>query len=384
MSNKVRIILWGGSYNSLCKGLDWINEGNVEIVAIADNDNSKKLMGKGLGELYITPDEIKMIDYDYIMISSSFTKDIIKQLDNMGIDIKKIIIPPKGWYNMDRILRDYSKMHNILDIYNKTLKWKYIGENSYSIQWMANRSQIIHKYYNEKDNCFEFEKIRIPYQAYEAFPSAVIIETFDILSNYIKESEYCDTSEGPYEYKEVQLEEGDTVIDCGANVGMFSSLAAYRTNGGKVYAFEPVPQLISILNRAKDFYPSISIEEFAVSDKCGTEYFEVEEQNYSESHITEKNQNSKSVISVNVITLDRFVLNNNIKKIDFIKADIEGSEPNMLLGAKEILKKHAPKLSICTYHNPNHPLLLESIIKNANPNYIVEHRWKKLFAYVPD
>jgi hypothetical protein len=33
-------------------------------------------------------------------------------------------------------------------------------------------------------------------------------------------------SEGPYEYKEIQLTEGDIVIDAGANIGAFSALAA--------------------------------------------------------------------------------------------------------------------------------------------------------------
>jgi hypothetical protein len=51
-----------------------------------------------------------------------------------------------------------------------------------------------------------------------------------------------------------------------------------------------------------------------------------------------------------------------------------------LLGAKEILKKFAPKLAICTYHLPDAPQVLESIIKEANPDYKVVHLRHKLFA----
>ena len=48
------------------------------------------------------------------------------------------------------------------------------------------------------------------------------------------------------------------------------------------------------------------------------------------------------------------------------------------------LKEFGPKLSICTYHYPEDKELLESIILEANPNYIVEHHWRKLYAYVPE
>ena len=42
----------------------------------------------------------------------------------------------------------------------------------------------------------------------------------------------------------------------------------------------------------------------------------------------------------------------------------------------------APKLAICTYHYNDDPQVLEEIILKANANYIVKHKWKKLYAYV--
>lgn len=68
--------------------------------------------------------------------------------------------------------------------------------------------------------------------------------------------------------------------------------------------------------------------------------------------------------------------------MDFIKADIEGAERDMLTGAMETLRIHAPKLAICTYHLPDDPEILENIIRTANPAYTVKHRWKKLYAWV--
>jgi hypothetical protein len=83
------------------------------------------------------------------------------------------------------------------------------------------------------------------------------------------------------------------------------------------------------------------------------------------------------------ITLDGFVHENNLEKVDFIKADIEGAERYMLMGAKNVLHDFAPKIAICTYHLPDDPKVLRELILDANPKYIIEEKYKKLYAYVP-
>jgi FkbM family methyltransferase len=83
---------------------------------------------------------------------------------------------------------------------------------------------------------------------------------------------------------------------------------------------------------------------------------------------------------VQITSLDNFANKQNLKKIDFIKADIEGAERDMLKGAKNVLKEFAPKLALCTYHLPDDPEVMEALIKEANPNYKVVHIRKKLFA----
>lgn len=56
----------------------------------------------------------------------------------------------------------------------------------------------------------------------------------------------------------------------------------------------------------------------------------------------------KSTIEVD--TLDNILVDLNIKKVDFIKMDIEGAEIEALKGIKETLKNNDTKLAIASYH----------------------------------
>jgi hypothetical protein len=88
---------------------------------------------------------------------------------------------------------------------------------------------------------------------------------------------------------------------------------------------------------------------------------------------------SDVTIEVRTTTLDSFVHENNLQKVDFIKADID----SMIMGAKRVLRDFAPKLAICTYHSPDDPRVLRELILDANPDYVIEERYKKMYAHVP-
>jgi hypothetical protein len=88
-------------------------------------------------------------------------------------------------------------------------------------------------------------------------------------------------------------------------------------------------------------------------------------------------------ISISTTTLDDFFARHDLLRVDFIKADIEGAERLMLQGAQQTLRRFAPKLSICTYHLPDDKEVLETLIRQATPDYVIEHRWQKLYAHVP-
>lgn len=210
------------------------------------------------------------------------------------------------------------------------------------------------------------------------------INMFGQLGDFVFPEIFQDDSliaEGPYEYGEVRLKEGDVVFDCGSNFGVFSVYAASK--GCQSYAFEPTPQLNELIKQQSELngqriHPVL----MAISDRKDIASFHVDSNNGGDSSLLKRSE-STFEIQVKMTSLDQFVEDNNIEKVDFIKADIEGAERLLLKGGGGILKKYQPALALCTYHLPDDKEVLSRLILEANPNYKIVYRWQKLFAYVP-
>jgi len=192
-------------------------------------------------------------------------------------------------------------------------------------------------------------------------------------------------SEGPYEYGEVRIHESDIVFDCGANVGLFSAVASRY--GAHVYAFEAAPRVANNwLSKTAAMNNRIDVHHNAVWDKEETLDFAFKEHHIGGSKCVEllaDDDRDYERYQVRAITLDAFVEQQGLDRVDFIKADIEGAERNMLLGARNILKRFAPKLSLCIYHRHDDEQVLCDLILDANPDYVITKKYKKIYAYVP-
>lgn len=188
--------------------------------------------------------------------------------------------------------------------------------------------------------------------------------------------------EGPYEISdEVSIQNGDVVIDCGANIGLFSAIAAHK--GAKVYSFEPDKTIVkNYLGKTAKYNEGIQIFECALSDYSGKGGFSTDTVNVGGGRLQKDVNELDTTKMVEITTIDEFAEEHNITKIDFIKADIEGAERDMLRGATRVLKEYHPKLSICTYHLSDDKEVLERIVKSANPDYNVRHDYLKMYCWV--
>ena len=188
--------------------------------------------------------------------------------------------------------------------------------------------------------------------------------------------------EGPYGYKDgnfdVTVHEGDIVIDAGAWIGDFSAYAASK--GAFSYAFEPTKETFGWLEKTSELNKGhIFPIQKGLGDNIEMLSILTDSSNSAGNSLIREGQNSEQVA---ITTLDSFVEEYKLKRVDFIKSDIEGFERNLLMGARETLKKFAPKLAICTYHLPDDPIVLAKIIKEVNPDYEIIQMRHKLFAAV--
>jgi FkbM family methyltransferase len=257
-----------------------------------------------------------------------------------------------------------------------TVRDKYLLEIFFVGSYYAGNS--LSKLYRE-NNHLNINGILLPILTDKILKGNLITEFLDFIYPYLY-NDYSNTGgEGPYLYHQVQIKKGDIVIDAGANMGLFSALASHL--GGIVYAFEPVKEIREkYLEKTALLNSNINIVPLALFNNNSETLIKG---GIDDSSIMLERQKDDAFSEiVKTITLDDWVKQNNIPKVDFIKADIEGAERLMLEGAQWVLKTYAPKLAICTYHLPDDKEVLTKLILQANPDYKIEYAWKKLYAWV--
>jgi FkbM family methyltransferase len=161
---------------------------------------------------------------------------------------------------------------------------------------------------------------------------------------------------GVYQYGKVVIRPGDVVFDMGCNLGTFTRLALDR-GAGRVIAFEPQPHHQWCIR--KTFAKEIAegrvtlVEQPLWSEKkivhfAGTSLV---------GHIADEG------IPMETVTLDEVVARLGLKKVDFLKADIEGAERHALLGGGDTIKRCRPRVAFCVYHYPDDPQVIGNILR---------------------
>lgn len=149
---------------------------------------------------------------------------------------------------------------------------------------------------------------------------------------------------------------GDIVFDIGANVGSHTlPIAKSVGNTGRVYAFEPVPWALNKLSRniSLNAFNNIIVEPIALSDAPddNAEFslrasFKTTSQIpvNADGSLNNNWWNACEKVKVKVETIDNFVLENNIKKVNLIKLDVDGFEAKVIKGAIKVLTEHGPDI----------------------------------------
>jgi FkbM family methyltransferase len=141
---------------------------------------------------------------------------------------------------------------------------------------------------------------------------------------------------------------GQTVLDIGANFGVFTKLFSELVGpSGSVLAFEPVPQTFRTLAAGVQRFQlrNVQVMNKAVSDHIGTasmrvpHYAESKGENLYEARIV---NDSQGEFRVETVTIDSLQLS----RVDFIKIDVEGHELEVLRGGRGTLEREHPTLMV--------------------------------------
>ncbi len=142
-----------------------------------------------------------------------------------------------------------------------------------------------------------------------------------------------------------------TIFDIGAHEGKLTERYSQMFPTAKIYTFEPVPEIFTMLEQQFHENPQIIVNQLAVSDAVGTADFYLHAYtSYGWNSLLPKSPTSiivpedKSVVKVPTITIDVFCDRHNINTIDLLKLDIQGGELLALKGALNMLQKGGIKL----------------------------------------
>ncbi|MBU2019077.1 MAG: FkbM family methyltransferase [Bacteroidetes bacterium] len=162
-----------------------------------------------------------------------------------------------------------------------------------------------------------------------------------------------------------------TILDIGANSGVFSIISSALNPKANVFAFEPVKRTALLLQKNIEInqFNNITFCPFAVSDNNGkATFYDVDTPTqYSASLNAEMLKNVKNQISyeVDIVKLDDFGPLQG-QTIDLIKLDVEMHEPEALKGMTEIIARDRPVMIIEIL---NEKIGLEIIEKLKGMNY---------------
>lgn len=167
---------------------------------------------------------------------------------------------------------------------------------------------------------------------------------------------------------------GDIVLDCGANVGVYTR-EALADGAATVVAIEPAPDNIECLRRtfAKEIESGkVILYPKGVWDKDDFLEFRVDPKNQAADSFVIKREGAQVVARLPLTTIDKMVDELKLPRVDYIKMDIEGAEVKALIGARNTLAKYHPRMALSTYHQYDHPVEVPRAARQAWPGYRTE------------
>lgn len=234
-----------------------------------------------------------------------------------------------------------------------------------------------------------------------------IRECFELLRDERSRQEFCDQLQWRYWFDPeflprqenpeetyfpedlIKPDPDDVIVDCGAFDGdCIRSLVRLGRSFKHLYALEPdrenrqrFGEFLSARSTLRD---QVTIWSYAVSDQNGSATLTGSGDVASRLTSSEATPGGHTVECRTLDSLEWKAVPT------YIKMDIEGAEPNALVGATRLLKEEKPVLAVCLYHRSEHLWQIPSLIHAIQPRYSLflrryaEDCWEQVCYAVPE
>ena len=143
------------------------------------------------------------------------------------------------------------------------------------------------------------------------------------------------------------IRKGDVIFDIGANIGYYSVLFSKLCGKhGFVHCFEPVPETFQLLLDSLVNSPNAKANNLAAGDSEESMEISYDPEDSEKATLLGESESASSVRMVKVLPLDAYAREIQLKRLDFLKCDVEGFELKALKGMKDTLANHRPQISL--------------------------------------
>lgn len=181
---------------------------------------------------------------------------------------------------------------------------------------------------------------------YVLYPGENAAAYLDNRGNYeIAETRFCEQA----------LQPGDTAVDVGANIGLYTLLFSKLVGPeGRVHSFEPAPEnvrrlRVNLLLNAAD---NVDAHQAAVFSRPGALTLNLFDPRLGAWHSLGRPELPNpfepgetiaptGTVEVEAVTLDDYAASNGLDRIALLKIDVEGAEPDVIGGATALLERKA-------------------------------------------
>ena len=154
--------------------------------------------------------------------------------------------------------------------------------------------------------------------------------------------------------------EGAVVIDGGLGDGGTAKI--FAQTGYQVYGFEPSRQNFEVARK-------VAAENNFVAENLGLGAYKHETTFTQEPNPGASKIDPHGTETVKITTLDAYVREKNLRRVDFIKLDVEGAELDVLRGAVTTIARFKPILALSAYHKWDDFWTLMNFLKSIRPDY---------------